>query len=398
MKAQKKHSRMAAVLRGLIACLTICQFAADPAFAAGQRARPGKSKQRKATAPARAQYHYAAARPTAPAPQDHVWALDETAAPTTQSRFRDVEPESRGWLTDDQTVLKPVPKGHMFIAGVGFMGSSARTSVSGQYFGYIVSSQQSATSFGPTVGMMYGFTDNFYISASGSYMPGRTESSFNFSGAESRSTSNDNGWREPNLAIGATALIASGTRLTGEISGSIPVGSARSETRGNETTSNGLTGGGSVSPNIYLVSRLGYVKLLGSLSYDFALGNRIESVSDGISSITTTTGGNRFSSVFGIEFPELLNFGVATIYANAEASTSTSTVNSAAAPTTSNRNYQASQTLAGAAYLGIPVDAAHMVIMPRVAYMSNLDRSASNGLSVDRSDAWVFGLLTNFHF
>lgn len=354
-------------VRFALACLTIFQFQTGRAQSADQRRQSMQAPQR----------------------QDE---KVEDVALMRRNHARLSKANSRGWLTGDQTLLSPVPKGGMFIASAALTGAATQMEVTGRYWGYNLNLKQSGSSFGPNLGLRYGFTDHFYVSTIAYYTPGRsqTETSIDTLG-KSTSTSTDDGWREPQLALGASTKVSSSTRITGELSGTIPVGNSRSETNGNDTKSNGLSGGGSIEPRVTAVTNISNVKLIGNLSYTFAFDRKLEKVDNTGTTTTTSSGGNNFNAVAALEFPRAYNFGIGALYSRFETSSSSSSDSSPTSPTA------ATQSAGGVAYMGLPISDANMILAPRVAYIAPLNRNIDS-LSINRYDAWILGLQGFLHF
>ena len=317
---------------------------------------------------------------------------------------------SGNWLTSDQFILNPIPSARMFVMSASLNGSTTQmemtaTSTYPTTNGTKYNVNSNGSSFGPDIAMLYGLTDHFYFGFSASYAPGRTETEttlpvsspyYGYFGATNpKSILISDGWNEPSLKLGASLKIGTQTRLSGSLSGRVPVGSARSEIRGNETRTNGLTGGGSIGPVVTASTRISIMKTYASYSYMHELERKTEVSSAATASSFASsyeevkTGGDNHSAVLGVEFPTLYNIGLAGRYSRDESS---STKRSDNGQTTSNA---AQQSGAAMAYMGLELSEMNSILIPRIARVMFVE---ADGVSVNRMEAWTFTLQGVLHF
>jgi hypothetical protein len=303
---------------------------------------------------------------------------------------------SETWLTENESLLMPVPKAHMFIANASASGVSSTTKASVNSFGINISAKNTSTAYGPDIGLMYGLTDNLYFGASYSYRPGHSETEVSSPGyTTSKSTNNSDGWSEPSVQVGASAEITSGMRVIGEVSGTVPVGNAQSVTTGNDTKDNGLSGGGSVTPKIAAISSLGSVKLIGSVGYTFALDRKTDSVTNTLPSSTTTSGGNSVIAAAAVELPSVYNLGLGATYISTDALTSKSTATFTGATTKQEDSVQRASAIT---YMGIPISAINSILVPSLSYSTLLNNQRVDTVTITNADVWTFGLAGIVHF
>ncbi len=398
-----KTAKMNLVVTVFTCCITICQFVGGlaKAQASTPSQRIGKMRSQKSKS----------AIKKAPPEQEQVVATAAVRADEEDVEFATAERSDMGgyrvprtWFTADQTILAPTPLNGMLLSAITLSGSVTKSNVSAPIgtSGVNLNASSSSTSFGPSLKLAYGLSDNFYVMASASYSPSKSETQFTGSPALTNTTSASDGWDEPNVGIGATARVGRTSRITAELNGDIPVGNSRSETRdsatGSTTVSNGLSGGGAISPSLMGLANLGSVKLIGIFSYTHHFERTTDAIQNGRLGSRVTTGGNSFSTGAVLEFPRALNLGIGGIYNRSE-SNSTTKYNSDAfvsGPETSSSPAQ--QIVGGMMYMGIPISDTNIVLTPSVMYMTSLERNLENNVSINQNDVWAFTFRGLVHF
>ncbi len=303
------------------------------------------------------------------------------------------------WLGADQIVLSPIPRANMWMASISALGSTSSMEGMGRVDGNDVAVEHTGSSFGPSIGLMYGVSEHFFAKANFSYLPSQAETTVSGGeiGEESNTTSHstiDAGWREPEIGIGATVNLDGQSRITGELLGTIPLGQATSGTQENETRTNGLDGGATIGPKLTAVASLAGIKLFTSLGYRFALIRTAEmsgvipvGSTEPVEGSVSTSGGNKFSALLGLELPQAFNLGLAGLYSRTEPTEFETTT-----PALISR-WSARSTAVGLGailYSGIPIESVNTVLIPSVTYTTS-DYQLEN-YSIDRFDTWSFGL------
>ena len=308
-------------------------------------------------------------------------------------------------MTDDQTALHPIPRARMLVIGGYTSGKGHQIAANGVVLGSLVAVKSTLSGFHSGAQIAYGFNDYLYVRAEGAYAPERTEativsnsSTFN----NARTVAISDGWREPTIALGATARVAGEARVSAEVEGAIPVGSAKLQEVGQETRTNGLDGGGAITPRLIAVAKIPGVKLVGTARYTFRLERQAERTVQGLAAGTqTTTGGNSLELLAGVEIPAAFNLGLAGAFSQEESSSTVFSLTQAPSASSASASVASSgravPMIGGMAYMGIPIDAVRMTFVPKASYFTATERRA-NGLNVDQADVWSFGVhgLLNF--
>lgn len=389
-----RTGKITAIVRLLILCLTICQFTTagaqseEGATPAPPQGRKAKNKRKKAR------------------PDAAVYAMADVATQSYRADELEIEfatsersdmgrlTEQHQWLTADESVTDPIPKDRMIISSVSLVGgtSSLDAGSTGPARG---ATSSSTNEFGPVIKFAYGLSENSYLSATVAYLPGTTSSTTSGSGpvGGSQMTLNNDGWREPKVAVGASFRVRRQTRITAELGGTIPFGSGHTEATGNSATSNGLAGGGSLVPRLAFVSKAGPVKFVTNIAYNYFFDRHTDWVFKGVQTNRAISGGNLLDTSLGLEFPNLLNLGIAGLYKN-EASKTTSSFTTTTATSVGSSGVQHG---GARVYMGIPIRETDIVILPSVTYLSVLNEQI-DGLTVARSEDWRFALQGIIHF
>ncbi len=334
-------------------------------------------------------------------------AQSEDASPVNTERgdLRASVVKPRTWLTITNSLLHPVPRKNMFIMDITLAGKMADASATARGYGIDARNSTNGSNYGPELEVTYGLTESLYVSAKGSFTPGKSEStngvnSGGFAMTNQRESITDEGMREPELAVGMSRRLTKSTRLTGELGATIPLGIRKTEGSGNDFTTNGMNGGSTITPRLIGVHRLPKVKLIGTLAYAYELDRKSEKInrspnfSANQSSFVgeTESGGNTVSVTTGAEVPSLYNLGAALIYARTESSSTKRTTNSLSnISRTETVTTEAQQNLGVQTYAGISLDEFGAIIRPSVAYMTALDRQRGS-ISIEKFDVWIMGI------
>lgn len=396
-----RTGKITAIVRLLILCLTICQFTSAGAQYADDSAPSAPAQRPKAKRASKAKRTPSSAGHDKSAPSG----MGSIATPAYRADEMEIEfataersdmghlNEQHQWLTADESVTDPIPKDRMIISTTSLSGSTTayNTAPSGATRS---ATANTTTELGPVMKLAYGISDISYLSATVAYLPGTTvTSTSNGPAGNTQSTVNNDGWREPKVAIGTSFRVRRQTRFTTELGGTIPLGSGHMDASGNTTNSNGLVGGGSLIPRLAFVSKLAGVKFVGNAAYNYLFDRHVDWIVGGVQTSRTTSGGHLLDTSLGIEIPAWLNLGLAGIYQNADsATTSWFTAN-----TTTNVNSTSVQHVGGKIYMGIPINETDILVVPSITYLSVLNDQVDN-LPVARSDDWKFLIQAVIHF
>jgi hypothetical protein len=391
------------VVKVLTCCLTICQFVGWNSEA--QTGAPGA----RSTKIRGSKTKLAANKTTSVSEQ--VVATAAVRADEEDLNFATAERSDMGshraprtWLTADQSIFAPVPLNGMVLTAATLSGSiiKANASAPGGTSGVNFNTAGSATSLGPSLQLSYGLSDNFYIMSSASYSPSKSEAQITGASSQFNSTSRSEGWDEPTIGVGASGRVGRTSRITAELSGDIPVGNGRSEINETATStsaiSNGLSGGGSISPSLTGMANLGSVKLLGIFSYRHYFERTTDIIRNGRLSSKVDTGGNSFTTSAIVEFPRALNLGIGVVYSRIESSSTTKYNSDAFVSGPQISTVPAEQRAGAVMYMGIPISDTNIVLAPSVNYLTALDRNLENNLSINQYDVWSFNFRGLVHF
>lgn len=246
--------------------------------------------------------------------------------------------------------------------------------------------------------LAYGFNRYFYGKLAASYGKLSQDSSNQSQQypTANKSTTEEAGFTEPSMSLGVQTLLNS-TRLFAELNVEIPVGE-RTESRSlsGEATNNRLRGGMSYSPRIGVIHDFGDVLLLGGVSYTFREERSVARTNSTRSYTEKVTGGNSLESLAGVEFKNLLRWGVVMGYAQTDAEE----VRDTQYNIKTNNSNSLSRVIAST-QLGIKVgDSSYLV--PRLSYATLLEKelSISDGtkLSIGSYNQWSLDLGARINF
>lgn len=295
----------------------------------------------------------------------------EESLRSSQKKFR--SKKTFGGPTQTIAHVTPGERSLLFGADVRALSYSMEYSYRG------VSGRASGSGIATQLDTSYGVSDNFYLGLRGYFTSLKADSGF----SGSNLTDKTEGFREPEVMAGFQ-LASERARFVAELNARVPIGPSTQRSDGLETTYDNLDGGSSVEPSVMGVFDVKPARLFARTAYRFYQERRIESRSISTSQNFTVQGGDTFNLETGLELPRLYNWGLMGSYMRIDIS--------------KNRNDRTGETGSSPAagvfgvmtYAGLPVGRSALLV-PKLAYATYLDGQL-NGVSVDRSSFWTFGL------